>query len=88
MDMDLAKRGGEEWVSKFCPVKGSSPESRWRAAQSRLAGDPEVATHASADMFRVCVGGGERTPCPAGHRGVGLFLWVSAAAPQWASTEA
>ena len=28
MDMDLAKRGGEEWVSKLCPVKGSSPESR------------------------------------------------------------
>ena len=27
MDMDLAKRGGVEWVSKFCPVKGSI--SRW-----------------------------------------------------------
>ena len=23
MDMDLAKRGGVEWVSKFCPVRGS-----------------------------------------------------------------
>ena len=25
MDMDLAGWGGVEWVSKFCPVKGSSP---------------------------------------------------------------
>ena len=24
MDMDLAERGGVEWVSKFCPLKGSS----------------------------------------------------------------
>ena len=24
MDMDLAKRDGVEWVSKFCPVKGST----------------------------------------------------------------
>ena len=24
MDMDLAERGGVEWVSKFCPVKDSS----------------------------------------------------------------
>ena len=24
MDMDPAERGGVEWVSEFCPVKGSS----------------------------------------------------------------
>ena len=24
MDMDMAERGGVEWVSKFSPVKGSS----------------------------------------------------------------
>ena len=24
MDMDLAERGGVKWVTKFCPVKGSS----------------------------------------------------------------
>ena len=24
MDMDPAERGGVEWVSDFCPVKGSS----------------------------------------------------------------
>ena len=24
MDMDLAERGGVEWVPEFCPVKGSS----------------------------------------------------------------
>ena len=24
MDMDLAELGGVEWVSKFCPVKGST----------------------------------------------------------------
>ena len=23
MDMDLAERSGVEWVSEFCPVKGS-----------------------------------------------------------------
>ena len=23
MDMDPAERGGVEWVSEFCPVKGS-----------------------------------------------------------------
>ena len=25
MDMDLAERGGVEWVSKFCPVEDSNP---------------------------------------------------------------
>ena len=24
MDMDPAERGGVEWVSEFCPVKGST----------------------------------------------------------------
>ena len=27
MDMDPAERGGVEWVSEFCPVKGSSPNA-------------------------------------------------------------
>ena len=27
MDMDPAERGGVEWVSEFCPVKGSTPDS-------------------------------------------------------------
>ena len=27
MDMDLPGRVGVEWVSKFCPVKGSSLKS-------------------------------------------------------------
>ena len=27
MDMDPAERGGVEWVSEFCPVKGSSLQS-------------------------------------------------------------
>ena len=29
MDMDLAKQGGVEWVSKFCPVTGSTWSNRW-----------------------------------------------------------
>ena len=28
MDMDPAKRGGVEWASEFCPVKGSSPRTQ------------------------------------------------------------
>ena len=28
MDMDLAERGGVEWVSEICPVKGSSRASQ------------------------------------------------------------
>ena len=39
MDMDPAERGGVEWVSEFCPVKGSKfrpvparPVMTWRRA--------------------------------------------------------
>ena len=28
MDMDPAERGGVEWVSEFCPVKGSTHYDR------------------------------------------------------------
>ena len=30
MDMDLAERGGVEWVSEFCPVKGSRHYHMWQ----------------------------------------------------------
>ena len=32
MGMDLAEWGGVEWVSEFCPVKGSSCVAVWQGA--------------------------------------------------------
>ena len=38
MDTDPAERGGMEWVSEFCPVKGSSPDPR--TFENRVGGPP------------------------------------------------
>ena len=34
MDMDPAERGGVEWVSEFCPVKGSTQDPWHRRQES------------------------------------------------------
>ena len=56
MDMDPAERGGVEWVSEFCPVKGSS--SYIKKTLGNLTQDRSGAGNAAS------------APCCAGRVGV------------------
>ena len=47
MDMDPAELGGVEWVSEFCPVKGSSRQSLEAMLKSQLHWDLNRRPYAS-----------------------------------------